>query len=399
MYRYTTEGAAADTEAFRRDGPTVLAYAAIACLAFWIYAFGPALTLLRAELGFSYTLLGVYSAVWSGGAALSGALFPLLAGRLPRAALLWSSAAGTVAGAGLFALGRGTGPTLAGAAVLGLAGTTLLTVAQAVLSDRHGARRDRALAEANTGAGVCAVLAPLALGALAAGPAGWQGAFALPVLGLLALALRYRRVPLPPQASRHGGQGRGRLPLACWLFAGLVAAGMGAEFCLVYFGAEQLVDGGLSATAAATAMSGFYLGILAGRVGGAVATRRPGRTVVLLHASLATTAVGFVLFWLAAHPAVAVAGLLVAGLGIANLYPLSLALTLGAAGSREDQANARTQLLGGLLVVVAPYLLGSLADRVGLTAAFAVVPVLVALCLVLLLAGLRAGRWGTVAAE
>jgi MFS family permease len=74
------------------------------------------------------------------------------------------------------------------------------------------------------------------------------------------------------------------------------------------------------------------------------------------------------------------------GLGIANLFPLSLALTLAAAPDRTDAVNARTQLLGGLAVIAAPFLLGSLADHLGLTAAFGAVPPLIALCAVLLLA-------------
>jgi len=172
----------------------------------------------------------------------------------------------------------------------------------------------------------------------------------------------------------------------------LVALGMAVEFCLVYFGAEQLTGAGLSTAAAATAMSSFYLGILAGRIAGAVLARRPGRSGPLLLASLAVTAGGILLFWLGAAAWVAVVGLLVAGLGVANLYPLSLARALDTAPGQEDRANARTQLLGGVLVVVAPYLLGALADRLGLTAAFAIVPVLVGLCLVLLVAGQRTAR-------
>jgi hypothetical protein len=78
--------------------------------------------------------------------------------------------------------------------------------------------------------------------------------------------------------------------------------------------------------------------------------------------------------------------------GIANLYPLSVALSLGAAPGREDRANSRSQLLGGLVVITAPYLLGSLADRFGLTAGFTVEPVLIGLCLLLLVAGLRDRR-------
>jgi hypothetical protein len=42
-----------------------------------------------------------------------------------------------------------------------------------------------------------------------------------------------------------------------------------------------------------------------------------------------------------------------------------------------------------VLVIAAPYLLGSLADHLGLRAAFTIEPVLIGACALLLLAGLR----------
>lgn len=394
MQRRTEQSAAPerDPEQFVRDAPTVLSYAALVCFAFWNYGYGPALALLRGELHFSYTLLGVYSATWAAGAAVTGVTFPRLARRLARHTLLWGSAALASSGAALFTISSGVAATLVGAGVFGVGATTLLIVIQAMLSDRHGRWRDRALTEANIGAAACAVLAPLALGALAAGPAGWRAAFALPVLGLAALFVRYRHQPLPLPSSPHEGAVHGRLPLACWLFAGMAAASIAVEFCLVYFGAEQLTSTGLPTATAVTAMSSHYLGLLTGRVGGALATRRTGRTVVLLYVSLFTTAVGFFVFWLTSVPYVAVLGLFVTGLGVANLYPLAVALSLGAAPGREDEANSRSQLLGGLLFIIAPFLLGGLADRLGLGPAFTVEPALIGLCLLLLLAGRRAQR-------
>ena len=62
-------------EAFRRDTPTLLCYAVLAGFAFWRYAFGLAPALLRAEMHFSYTLVGVYSALWSFGTVLVGVSF------------------------------------------------------------------------------------------------------------------------------------------------------------------------------------------------------------------------------------------------------------------------------------------------------------------------------------
>jgi MFS family permease len=378
-------------EAFR-DAPTLLCYGALAGYAFWLYAYGPALALLQAELRFSDTMLGVYSALWSAGAVLAGVSFASAARRLPRAAVLWSSAAGATAGAGLFTAARTVGLTLAGAVILGFAGTTLLTCIQAILSDRHGEHRDRALTEANVGAAACAVLAPLLLGLFQATPLGWRAALGLPAIALAGLYLRYRHQPLPAAPARRRADRPERLSLSCWLLASMVAVGIAVEFCIIYFGAEALTATGLGTAQAATAMSGFYLGILGGRVGGAYLTRRAGRAVPLLYVSLAVTAAGFGLFWLADQPVLAIAGLFGCGLGVANLYPLSLALTLAAARGNADTANARTQLLGGALVIVAPYLLGSLADHLGLHAAFTIEPVLIAAAVLLLLAGLRRAR-------
>src|SRR5690242_3441795 len=93
-------------EDFRRDAPTLLCYGAISVYAFWLYAYGPALTLLRTELHFSYTMVGLYSALWSAGAVVTGFGFARLSRRLPRHAVLWWSAAGSVAGVALFTADR-----------------------------------------------------------------------------------------------------------------------------------------------------------------------------------------------------------------------------------------------------------------------------------------------------
>ncbi len=263
-------GASAPTDAFERDGPTVLSYGVLGAYAFCLYAFGPALALLRQELHFSYGLLGVHTSLWAGGAALVGLTFAWACRRVGRRLVLWWSALGTATGAGLLATAHVVALTLLAAALLGTAGTMLQTATQAVLADRHGPRRDRALVESNIGAGVCAVVAPLAIGVLQASPAGWRSAMVLPILALAALYVTFRRQPLPEVAPGTPGTTNDSQPshlaLGYWLLAVLVAVGMGAEFCVVYFGAELLVrTTGLSTAHAATAMAVFYVGILLGR--------------------------------------------------------------------------------------------------------------------------------------
>lgn len=382
----------APNDAFIRDRATVLSYAALGCYTFWLYAFGPAVTLLRDELGFSYTLLGLYSVFWSLGAALAGATFTWAARLLSRGWLLWSSAVGAAVGAGLFTLSAGVPATLVGTVLFGLAGTMLLTVIQAILSDQHGPRRDQALTEANIGAGASAVFAPLVLGALAVTALGWRVTFAIPALVLALLFLRYRKVAYRSNPREKSGVASRRLPAACWMFAVLMAFGSAIEFCLVYFGPQVLIATGMSAAAASAALGANFLGILIGRMVGATLTRRVGNAVPLLYASLVVTAASFTLFWLTDQPVLAIGGLFLCGIGVANLYPLALALTLGAAPGQEDQANARSQLVVGLVAAASPFILGSFADHLGLFAAFAIEPVLIVGGGFLLWGGLRARR-------
>lgn len=388
----TTTKSVAPGEAFVRDGTTVLSYAALGCYTFWLYAFGPAVTLLRDELGFSYTLLGLYSVFWSLGAALAGATFTWAARLLPRGALLWSCASGAILGAGLFTLSMGVPATLVGTVLFGFAGTMLLTVIQAILSDQHGPRRDQALTEANIGAGASAVFAPLVLGGLAVTAWGWRATFAIPVAVLVMLFLRYRKLTYRSNPREKLGAQSRRLPTACWMFAVLMAFGSAIEFCLVFFGPQVLISTGMSAAAASAALGGNFLGILIGRMAGAALTRRVGKTVPLLFASLVVTAASFTLFWLTDKPVLAIVGLFLCGIGVANLYPLALSLTLDAAPGQEDQANARSQLVVGLVAAASPFVLGSLADHFGLFAAFAIEPVLIAAGGLLLWGGLVARR-------
>jgi len=214
VYRYT-QSAETESGAFVRDAPTVLSYAALGCFTFWLYAFGPAVTLLRDEWGFSYSALGLYEVFWSGGAALAGAAFGWLGRRLARGTLLWASTLATTIGAAFFALGGGVPATLIAAATFGAAGTMLLTVIQAILSDRHGSRRDRALTEANVGAGASAVLAPMVLGALA-GTALVRPSLCRPSSSSCSISVtaagRYRR---GPSTTPRNGAGGCRWPAGC----------------------------------------------------------------------------------------------------------------------------------------------------------------------------------------
>jgi fucose permease len=106
----------------------------------------------------------------------------------------------------------------------------------------------------------------------------------------------------------------------------------------------------------------------------------------LLYAAIGTAAVGFTALWLGAHAAVALPALLVCGLGISLFYPLGIARAIDASEGRPDQAAARAGLGAALASGAGPFVLGALADVVGLHAALLVVPAL----LVVAAVGIRA---------
>jgi fucose permease len=85
---------------------------------------------------------------------------------------------------------------------------------------------------------------------------------------------------------------------------------------------------------------------------------------------------GFPLFWLARLPALNILGLLITGLGIANLYPLTLSIAIGLSPDQSNQASARASLGVGAALLTAPLLLGWLADRLSLGLAYGLVIVL-----------------------
>jgi len=126
-------------------------------------------------------------------------------------------------------------------------------------------------------------------------------------------------------------------------------------------GEPYLKDGlGLSRTVATAAAGGLFGAVVVGRVLGSRWTRRqqPGR---LLPKALLLTLLGGALLSVNRVP-LALVGLTIAGLGIANLYPLALSLCMDVPSEQSDCASARCTAAVGLALMVLPLTVGRLAD-------------------------------------
>ena len=79
-------------------------------------------------------------------------------------------------------------------------------------------------------------------------------------------------------------------------------------------------------------------------------------------------AVGFAVFWASTSAPLAVAGLLVCGLGVSLYFPLGLSRAIAVSDGRPDQATARVGVGAALASGVGPFVLGALADAAGIHA-------------------------------
>jgi fucose permease len=364
----------------RRSRATLTLYAAFGCLGYLLNGLGVVLPELRAELALSRVEVALYPATFAIGLVAAG----VAGDRAARALGPWALPVALAAlGAGALLLASGADRVLsaAGALLFGAGGAGLVQLAPASLRAEHGQRAAAAIGEANGTASAASVLAPLLVGATLRAGVGWRpGYLALPLLAvaaLLASLARARRTAGP----RGRGQGRaGPAEPASPTFPGRwldVLLVVSVEFCLVFWAADYLhAERGFSSGGAATGAALFLLGMAAGRAATTPVTRLVPVPARLLAGAAAVAGAGFALLWTVDQAPTAAAGLLLAGLGVALLYPVALAEALAAWPGDPDRAAARCALASGLAIGLAPLLLGALADAVGLRAAFLLTPLL-----------------------
>ncbi len=363
------------TSTFERDRFTWLAYLYLAFYGYFLNILGPITPYLKDELGLSYTVSSLHFTAFAAGMLVIGLTGHLLIRRVGRAAALWIGAFGMSLGALLLLTGRSPIVTIPAAFCTGLVGSLILAIIPSALADRHGEGRAIALAEANVISSVACTLAPLMVGWTAALPGGWRLALAVAAGAPVLMYLGFRRAT-PPPAPRTTRQAARPLPRAYWMYWAALVLAVSVEFCMIFWSADYLETSlGLRRVDAVRAVSLFLAGMIAGRLAGSrLVQHYPSRSLVL--ASTLVAAAGFVLFWATGSARLGLIGLTIAGLGVASLYPLILALALGAAGADTVQAGARATLASGTAILALPLVLGRLADLVGIRPAYAVVAVL-----------------------
>ncbi|MEH0442750.1 MULTISPECIES: MFS transporter [unclassified Streptomyces] len=212
-------------------------------------------------------------------------------------------------------------------------------------------------------------------------------AAALTVLGLLVcqwvLDIRPAADEEPP--PRFALPPRPALLIGAVGFCAVFAEGASLDWSAVYL-RDRLES---SAGVAAACTTGFMLTMAVARIAGDAVVDRFG-AVRTVRAGGVLAALGGLLIVVAGHPAVAIGGFALMGLGIAVVVPLCFAAA-GHSGPNPSQAIAGVATITYTSGLIAPSLIGGVAQATSLMVSFVVVTVLA--CGLVAFAGvLRGGR-------
>lgn len=366
------------TPQFKRDPYTWLAYGLLGYFAYFQLSSGVVVPFLRNEQGFSYTVGGLHISALALGAIVFGLTGGYWFATFRRGTLLWGSSAGI--NLGVLALVTGWHPilTVSSMFILGVFGTALLVTVNATLSDKHQHLRAYALTESNIFAATTSAIGPLFIGGMAALGLGWRAGLLLPMLLWLWLVWRLRPTIHVPDSSTaktlvtnsEFQEPEQRLSALFWAYWVALVLGVSAEWCVVAWSVVFLDDWvGLPSSTAATLYFVLLAAVPLARVAGSALTRRYAAERLMVG-TLVLSGAGFLLFWLADVLALTLVGMVITGIGIANIYPMGLSAATGAAAHAIDLGSVRISLGAGLAIMVMPQILGSLADVVGIFAAF-----------------------------
>jgi fucose permease len=372
----------------KRTLATYALYATLGCLGYLLTGLGVILPQLRTELHVSRAEVALYPSAFSLGLVIVGLTGNRLVSRFIGSGAVTASLIALATGAALLGSGLSRYVTAAGALLLGLGGAGLFYLVPLALRSRHKDSMTVVLSEGHGLSSAASTVVPLVIAATIVAAGGWRlGYLAIPLVVIAAILMTVGRRGLlnvqfadTSDASDPPGQAPAFARFfGYWLRVVLVVI---AEFCMVFWATDFLKsERAMTSGASAATATLLLLGMAAGRAIAGPATRR-WRPRPLLVGSAATALAGFALVWLIDNQVTTGAGLLVTGLGLALLYPITLAQAIDAVPGHQDWASARCALASGVAIFTATVGLGQLADQLGLNGAMLLMPaVLVAFLL------------------
>ncbi len=367
-------------KSFKRDRFFWIVATQTAIVNFYLGGFGPAQSLLRADQGTSLTIAGLHGTAMGVASIAAGYANPRLAHRFGRERLSWIGLLIFSLGMVMFVASPPVFLTLPATLITGFGTSIIINTMLTAMSHHYGKAAEVAIPQANGVASVGFVSGTALIGTIAiAFPSLWR----LGLLLALPVAIAFYVVGRDKSDDVHvpdeSGPQSGKLSRTFWIaWIGFVAC-ISSEFATSFWSAALLRDRvGSTAAISTVAVVALGTGMGVGRWYGGLVLHNLKLDTQLLTI-IAIQFVGFVSFWLSHNMFISLASLFSVGLGISMQFALASIRLISFSDGRPDLAIGRSSLAAGIAIAVAPFLLGVFGDNFGISRAYIMVPVLIAI--------------------
>jgi len=371
-------------KSFHRDRFFWVVAVQTAIVNFYLGGFGPAQSLLRADHGTSLTIAGLHGTAMGVASIFAGWANPRIAHRFGRSRASWIGLSIFITGLTLFVISPPVYITIPATMITGFGTSVVINTMLTKMSHHYGKAAEVAIPQANGIASLGFVIGTALIGTIAiAFPNLWRVGLLLAVPVALVLFLVGREKDQEEHVPDEDGPQGGKLSRSFWIaWVGFIAC-ISSEFAISFWAAALLKDRvGSTAAISTVAIVAMGTGMGIGRwYGGLVLGRLKLDTQLLTVITLQF--IGFVGFWLSHNMILSLFCLLAVGIGISMQFALSSIRLIGLSDGRPDLAIGRASLAAGIAIAGAPFLLGLLGDNFGISRAYIMVFVLIAIAFVI----------------
>ena len=370
---------------FQRDRFFWVVATQTAIVNFYLGGFGPAQSLLRADQGTSLTIAGLHGTAMGVASIAAGYANPHLAHKYGRAKSQWIGLGIFLVGLFLFVISPPVILTIPATLIAGFGTSMVINTMLSSMSHHYGKAAEVAIPQANGIASVGFVTGTALIGTIASlYPNFWRLGLllAIPVALILVLVGHEKEVEeyVPDESGPQSGKLSGKFWLAWFGFVACISS----EFATSFWSAALLKDRvGSSAAISTVAIVALGTGMGVGRWFGGLVLKNFKLDNQLLGL-VALQFVGFAAFWLSHSMIISLICLFIIGLGISMQFALAAIRLVGFSDNRPDLAIGKSSLAAGIAIAGAPFLLGFLGDNFGISRAYIMVPVLIAIAFIII---------------
>jgi predicted MFS family arabinose efflux permease len=367
-------------KSFKRDRFFWIVATQTAIVNFYLGGFGPAQSLLRADQGTSLTVAGLHGTAMGVASIAAGYANPRLVHRFGRERLSWIGLLIFASGLAIFVASPPVYMTLPATFITGFGTSIIINTMLTAMSHHYGKAAEVAIPQANGIASVGFVTGTALIGTIAiAFPHLWRLGLLLALPVAIALFIVGRDKSDDAHVPDESGPQSGKLSRTFWIaWIGFVAC-ISSEFATSFWSAALLRDRvGSTAAISTVAIVALGTGMGIGRWYGGLVLHNLKLDTQLLTI-IAIQFVGFVSFWLSHNMYLSLASLFTVGLGVSMQFALASIRLISFSDGRPDLAIGRSSLAAGIAIAVAPFLLGVFGDSFGISRAYIMVPVLIAI--------------------